>query len=947
VRQGLLGLRLVWALGGLVAVLMLCAVGGASAHPSKVSVGNVDWLSWGNTLDENRYSSLTNIDSSNVSQLGRAFTVDLNKFVPGIKKGQQTYPIVSNGIMYVTSGDDQVFAVDATNGNLIWHYTPDNNATFKNFGIVANRGVALCDNRVFLLTLDMTIVALDPATGKLMARVPISQAVQGAQANYGYSETSAPICDAQTHELIVGAAGSEYGARGFVMAYKTPSLAPAWANPFWTIPPDNTEWRKAARIVGGGVVWTPTTIDPTTNTLYVGTGAATPPYYPSLRPGPDPRADSIIAIDLTTGKMKWWQQQLSNNQWSYDTSQPPMVYTAKVGGKTERIVSVATMEGVWFAYNAATGAPIWQRVKVIDNVEHPNLKPGKPVVVYPSSLGGLNFSPASFDPQTGYVYNAASETASVLVQQSSAEEERQALLAGDVFLGLANGDYGQYLQSGWKDYGSVSAIDVATGKRVWKFDTPQPERGGPTMTASGIGFVGGGDGNLRVFDAKSGKVLWTFQTGAQIADGPTVYSVNGTEYVAIGVGGTPTSSSGGTVLSQVQVFSLGGSHTESTPPTINGVDQHVSATAPAHAAAPAVNHARAVPARVSRSAKVTVEGPSGLFVKAWDPNSTNIDDVTGHVMLSGKPVQGVQVSFSGWVDPNLTDSSGAFSYPADITTPMRHTAKIVDVSGAKIGGKPLTGAQKDELLGRQGGISVGYQVTGLTASRGSGGTVVLKGKLQIQGGGAPPAVLLYSYELKGKITDSNGNPVKGAIVTTRTNDRQYWTQSRPTAANGSYASFLVAADQEGDDPVPMEVGIAQGATSYAEPAADQILFAKLKSAELDVQLPASAATGLVKSTLNPQAIPGAIYQGLLVGVVGGKGGVIKPVSATWPSASDGSFQIVLPASAAGQVVHLWESQRQFFSTQATKPGGAVDLSIYPKTLPSDAPVNLATLKLPG
>ncbi len=484
--------------------------------------------------------------------------------MPGIKKGQQTYPIVVNGTMYITSGDDQVFAVNAATGDLLWHYTPDNVATFKNFGIVANRGVAYCDNRVFLLTLDMTIVALDPATGQQLARVPISTAVPGAQANYGYSETSAPIC--ADHRLIVGAAGSEYGARGFVMAYNTPSLTPAWANPFWTIPPNDTEWRTAARIVGGGVVWTPTTVDPTTNTLYVGTGAATPPYYPSLRPGNDPRADSLIAVNLITGQMDWWQQLLTHNEWSYDASQPPVVYTAAIGGKKERVVSIATMEGVWFAYDAATGAPIYQRVKVIDNVEHPNLKPGKPVVIYPSSLGGLNYSPASFDPQTGYVYNAASETASVLVQQTSAEEERQALLAGDVFLGLANGDYGQYLRSGWKDYGSVSAIDVATGKRVWKFDTPQPERGGPTTTASGLGFVGGGDGNFRAFDAKTGKVLWTFQTGAQISAGPSVYSINGTEYVAIAVGGTPTSSSGGTVASQVQVFSLGGSSAQSTPP---------------------------------------------------------------------------------------------------------------------------------------------------------------------------------------------------------------------------------------------------------------------------------------------------------------------------------------------------------------------------------------------
>ncbi len=122
---------------------------------------------------------LTQITPSNVGNLGRAFTVDLNKFVPGIKKGQQTYPIVVNGMMYITSGDDQVFAVNAGTGDLIWHYAPDNIATFKNFGIVANRGVAYCDNRVFLLTLDMTIVALDPATGQQLARVPISQAVPG------------------------------------------------------------------------------------------------------------------------------------------------------------------------------------------------------------------------------------------------------------------------------------------------------------------------------------------------------------------------------------------------------------------------------------------------------------------------------------------------------------------------------------------------------------------------------------------------------------------------------------------------------------------------------------------------------------------------------------------------------------------------------------------------
>ena len=604
------------------------------------------------------------------------------------------------------------------------------------------------------------------------------------------------------------------------------------------------------------------------------------------------------------------------------------------------------MEGEWFAYNAATGAPIWQRVKVIDNVEHPNLKPGQPVVIYPSSLGGLNYSPASFDPQTGYVYNAASETASVLVQQTSAEQERQALLAGDVFLGLANGDYGSYLQTGWRDYGSISAIDVSTGKQVWKFDTPEPERGGPTMTAAGIGFVGGGDGNLRAFDAKTGAVLWKFQTGAQIADGPSVYSVDGTEYIAIGVGGTPTSSDGGTVASQVQVFDLGGSSTQSTPPVItDGLFQAAAAATPKTVRRVASTHAATVHATSAQGTSARVTTPTGLIVKAWDPNSSNTENVQGHVVLNGQPVAGVQVMVGGWIVPQLTDSTGAFTYPVDITEAARHQISVVSVSKATIGGKPLTAAQGAAVLRSSGGFSVGYQVSNLSTSNGPNGTVVIKGRLSYGANVAPPAVLLYSYELKGVITDSNGNPLAGAIVTTRTNDRQYWTQSRPSAANGSYASFLVAADQEGDNPVPMEVGVAQGSTSWAEPAADEINFAKLSSATLNIQLPAASGTTLVKTLINPTPMAGAIYQGLLVGVVG-KARAITPVSATWPDAK-GNFELVLPSSARGVTVAFWEATRQFFSSVATTPGGPVDLTIYPKSLPSDAPQNITTLKLPS
>jgi PQQ-dependent dehydrogenase (methanol/ethanol family) len=925
-----------------VAASVFALVGGASARRSD-TVPTTNWLNFGNTVDENRYSPLTQITPSNVDQLGRVFTADLNKFVPGIKKGQQSYPIVVNGTVYMTSGDDQVFAINGTTGDMIWHYAPDNLATFKNYGIVANRGVTYCDNRIFLLTLDMTIVAIDPATGKQLARVPIDKSVPGAVANYGYSETSAPIC--ANHLVIAGAAGSDYGVRGFVMAWHT-NLTPAWANPFWTIPPAGQEWRKAARLIGGCTNWTPETVDPTTNTLYFGTAGPSPAYYPSLRPGSNPRCTSLIALDLSTGKLKWWQQMIARNEWAYDASQPPLVYTTKIGGHTRRIVSIATMEGMWFAFDAATGQPIYSRVKVIDNVEHPDLQPGKPVVVYPSSLGGLNYSPASYDPQTNMVYNAAAETAVVMEQQTPAEEQKQQLLLGNTFLGLANGDFGTYLASGWHDYGSVSAIDVGTGQRVWKVATPQPERGGVTTTASGLAFAGGGDGVLRAFDAKTGKVLWTFQTGRQIAAGASIYAVNGTEYVAITVGGTTTSSNGGTVASQLQVFALGASQTQSPAFTIAYhpplKPTRVLAGARSHSAhASRAVHVSAAAIRAAGNARIAT--PQGMTIKAWDPNTSNTQDVQGRVLLSGQPVAGVVVGIQGW-SPAPTGNDGSFTYPVDVTMADRHLVKVVDVSHATIGGKPLTPAQSAAVKTAKGAFSMGYSITGLSAHKGKGGTIVVDGQLTYGNKQAPLPVGLYSYLLTGTITYANGAPVQGAVVTTRTNDHKFWTYSTPTSKSGRYSSFLVAADQEGDNPVPMTVEVAVGQDAYTEPLNDFVNFALLKSATLDIQLPAAAGAPLVKSTLNPQTIPGAIYAGLLLGVAG-KGHMITPVSATWPDAN-GNFELVLPASASGLTVTFWQADKQFFSTSTATPGGTVDLGVYPKAIPSDAPQGIAKLALP-
>ncbi len=938
--------KLVALLTGLALALgATVTVGLASAADS----GDVGWGSWGNTANQNRHSSASLIDVTNVSQLGRLFTVDFLKIDPTLKRGQQSFPIVVDGKLYVTTGDANVFSIDATNGKVNWRWAPASTAVFKNFGIVANRGVAVCGGHVYVLLLDMTIVQLDAATGALVKQVPIGKAVPGAAANFGYSETSAPIC--ANGRIIIGAAGSEYGVRGFVMAYNL-DLTPAWPNPFWTIPPEGTQWRSQSRIVGGGVVWTPTTVDPKTNTLYFGTGSATPLYYAELRPGSNPRADSLIAVDLATGKLKWWQQQMAFNEWSYDTAQPPMVYDGKVGGKKRHVVSVATMEGVWFAYDADTGQPFYQRIKLIDRSEHPPLKAGEIVTVYPSSLGGINFSPASYDPKTNYVLNSASETAAYFVKMPlTAEQKKRKLLLGDVFLGLGNGSFGTQL-TGWRDHGSISAIDVDSGKQVWKFKTPEPERGGVTTTDGGIGFAGGGDGVLRAFETATGKPLWSFQTGLQIASGPTVYQIAGKQYVAITSGGTPTSSGGGTVGTQLHVFALGASQTQSKAPNLPKLTQaRAAAAAPAQVVAEqlTISASAAVPLRQqaveSSVARRTAFGTphlrtaGGLALKPWDANTSNQQDAKGTLVVGNSPVAGAKISVDGYVIPAATADDGSFTYPVDITMARRHVARVADASGATVGGKALSAADQAALQGVSGGFSVGYTVDRVKTSVNKDGSIRVTGRVADTAGTPPPIVGLYTYQLEGTITDAAGKPVQGAVIVTRTNDRQFWTFSSASDATGHYTSFFSASDQSTDDPVPYILNVAIGATNYVY--GPQISFARTRSARMDIKLP-TAGGAFAAPTIATKV--GAVYQGLVVGVRA-NGAVVKPTFERWPDAT-GAFSMVLPATLRGKTVTFWQNQRIAYSTVPQLPGDRVDLREWPKALGPQVPTGLGSLTLP-
>jgi alcohol dehydrogenase (cytochrome c) len=922
-------MRNVLTMATVAAAVALLAVG-ASGAPTP-SAG--DWFAFGRTTDNMRHSPLTKLTRANVGQLGRVYNIDLHALDPDTRRGEQSYPLAVNGTLYVTTNDAQVFAFNGATGKVLWHFKPANSGVFKNFGIVANRGLAYCDGSLYLLTLDMHLNKLSAQTGALLGRVAISASVPGASSNYGYSETSAPIC--ANHRIIAGAAGSEYGIRGYVMAWTT-DLRPAWPNPVWTIPPEQQSWRSASRIVGGGAVWTPVTADPTTNTVFFGTGSATPLYFPQLRPGTNPRTDSLIAVDLSTGQLKWWRQLIAGNQWSYDVAQPPLVYDGKVGGRAHRVVSVATMEGVWFAFDARSGQPFYQRVKVIDRVEHPALRPDKPVTVFPSSLGGLNYSPASYDPATNYVFNAAAETAAVMIQTKlTPTQKKNKFVLGDVFLGLQNGNFGTELQ-GWHDHGSISAIDVNTGRRVWKFQTPEPERGGVSTTASGLGFAGGGDGNLRAFDVRNGNVLWKFQTGHQIASGPTIFQGDdGNEYVAVTVGGTPTSSNGG-VFSQLQVFGLGASTKESPPPQLDRRADAAVATPKIVAATPAAVPARRVVAAAG-GARISTQGP--FPVSIWSATRPTTKIVSGRLLLRGRPVRGAAMEVNGYPVLNRTDARGRFSYRLDTTMPHRLTVRVQRLAKATVGGRALAASDRSALLSVAGSFSVGYRVSDLRTTA-KNGHVVLTGRLSYGAGGAPPPVVLFTYRLSGTITDSAGKPVAGATVVTRTQDRDFWTFSQPSDANGNYVSFFTASDETGANPVPLTVQVASGAVSYASPVGRNVNFSTLRSARMDVKLPSAASAPLAVPT--SASFPGAFYKGTMVGV-SGPSGVVKPISATWPD-RQGRFTLVLPGSVRGKPLRVWENIAPFFQTSAARPGGPIQTTVWPRIPPGDQPQGLAVVR---
>lgn len=542
----------------------------ASASPSgsAAAVTGTSFENWGvfgYDLNGTRHVPFREVTADNVGDLGIVWSQDLKTLDADVKNGNQSYPVVVDGVLYVTTSGNQVFAFDAVTGNQIWHWKPpaEEAANYSKSGIIANRGVAVGDGKVFMLTIDCQIVALDQKTGELVNKVKLSDVVgPDVTLENGYYETTAPLY--RDGIVYIGSSGGDNGVRGFEAALKSSDLSPAWDSPFWTVPPKGQDWLANSNFQGGGAVWMPPVIDEETGIMYFGVGNPAPDFYGEGRPGDNPYTDSVVAVDSKTGKLEWATQEISHDLWDYDAASSPMILNATVNGQQQKLVVEGGKSGQWFAFDAATGKVVYDGVP-FTRISHPNPTP-EGVMVYPGALGGENYAPETYDPATNYVLIPAVEQGMFIIsakdQASAATPDMPGAKAFGTTMGeTPEGEDGSV-------YGTITAIDVNTGKQAYQIKTKDPQRGGLTSTDTGLAFFGELDGKINALDIKTGKIIWTFQTpGDNIQAAPAIFTVDGKEYISFTSGGTKP---------KIYVFAIGGDKTQGASGSADTSDVHAS-----------------------------------------------------------------------------------------------------------------------------------------------------------------------------------------------------------------------------------------------------------------------------------------------------------------------------------------------------------------------------------
>jgi alcohol dehydrogenase (cytochrome c) len=544
---------LLLVLGVLAAAIVLAACGGGSSSSggsssggegTTASTGNPanaasapeieDWPVFGRDRDNTRFATQDEVNTDNVDELGEAWSTGLgpDQYL------MESFPLVIGENVYVTTSTDEVMQINGKTGHINWTYTPEvdfsQSTGVGGYGITVNRGVAAENGKLFVLTFDNKLQAISEKTGEKLWSSQVEDPATGAY------ESMAPT--AYDGKVYVGVSGSEDGVRGKISAYDANTGKEVWT--FYTVPKAGTKWVPKGG--GGGTIYMPPTVDAATGTVYVGTGNPAPVLVGAKRPGKNLYTDSILALDADTGKLKWFHQEQAHDLWDYDAESPVTLFNVEINGEKKRGLAEAGKNGLLFLLDAETGEDLFPPVGFVKRDHKPPTS--KPTLECPGAVGGSQYSPLAYSPETQAVYVSGIELCMYLrVTYESHNGEKQ--FAGD-----------RVVPKDTKKTGTFTAVGVNTGKVLWKHDMPTPMDGGATASAGGLVFTGDQQGILYAFDAASGDDLWQANLKLAFGTAPVIYSIDGTQYVLATVGGAALTASEelGEIGARVVAFKLGG-----------------------------------------------------------------------------------------------------------------------------------------------------------------------------------------------------------------------------------------------------------------------------------------------------------------------------------------------------------------------------------------------------
>jgi PQQ-dependent dehydrogenase (methanol/ethanol family) len=497
-----------------------------------------NWLHSNGSYDQTRYYTGKQINTQNVARLKPAFV-----FQTAVVESMETAPIVDNGVMFLTTSFNHVYAIDAKTGEEYWHYKHKLGPIVTVCCGNNNRGVAIAEGKLYMGTIDAKLVALDAKTGNLLWETQI------ADPDKGYSETMAPAY--VDGKILIGTNGGEYGIRGFVKAFDAKDGKLIWT--FYTIPDKghegvwaakdatgrdmhrNIEAEKAAfakdssfyQQLGGGVWMTPA-IDRKTKTVFFVVGNPSPDLYGAIRPGDNLYTDSMVAIDLDKGTYKWHYQYIAHDVWDLDSVSPPILTQAKDdSGKMVDVVIHGGKTGHVYVHDRGTGKLIRFSEAMIPQENMWVLPTKEGARMLPGANGGVEWLPMAVNPKLHMAYAAN-------LHQPMTYHVEEAPYPGGSKLWLGGAFKTIPAEEQW---GRLVAVNLDTGKVAWGAKTPQPLIGGVLATAGDLVFNGEANGWYKAYDARTGKELWKYNCGAGVNSPGVSYMVNGKQYIAVAAGG--------------------------------------------------------------------------------------------------------------------------------------------------------------------------------------------------------------------------------------------------------------------------------------------------------------------------------------------------------------------------------------------------------------------------